>query len=58
VPLLVNLLVAVVVTVALRAGRVADGADVTQAPDYHADEGSPRLRPVAEQPLAEGAATV
>ncbi|WP_219419896.1 monocarboxylate uptake permease MctP [Pseudonocardia nigra] len=50
--LLLNLLVAVVVTVALRAGRVAEGADVTSPADYHADEGSERLRPVAE-PIAE-----
>jgi SSS family solute:Na+ symporter len=44
----VNLLVAVVVTLALRAAKVAEGADATHPADYHADEGSARLRPVAE----------
>ncbi len=48
VALVVNLLVAVVVTVALRAAKVAEGTDSTHPADYHADEGSPRLRPVAD----------
>ena len=47
VALVVNLVVAVLVTVAVRAGHVAEGADATHPADYHADEGSERLRPVA-----------
>ena len=47
VALLVNLIVAVVVTLVLRAGQVAEGADATAPADYHADEGSRTLRPVA-----------
>jgi SSS family solute:Na+ symporter len=54
VALLLNLLVAVALTPLLR-GRVAEGADATSPTDYHADEGSPNLRPVAE-PIGEGAA--
>ncbi len=46
---LVNLIVAVLVTVALRAGKVAEGEDATHPADYHADEGSARLRPVADE---------
>ncbi len=46
VALVVNLLVAVLVTLALRAGHVAEGADATHPADYHADEGSHRLRRV------------
>jgi solute:Na+ symporter, SSS family len=55
VALVVNLVVAVVVTVALRAGKVAEGVDATHPADYHADEGSDRIRPVAA-PLADKAA--
>src|SRR5690349_1947661 len=47
VALVVNLVVAVLVTLALRAGHVSEGDDVTHPADYHADEGSERLRPVA-----------
>jgi SSS family solute:Na+ symporter len=47
VALVVNLVVAVLVTLALRAGHVSEGADATHPADYHADEGSERLRPVA-----------
>jgi SSS family solute:Na+ symporter len=47
VALVVNLVVAVLVTLALRAGHVAEGADATHPADYHADEGSRRLRRVA-----------
>jgi solute:Na+ symporter, SSS family len=43
----INLVVAVLVTLAVRAGHVAEGADATHPADYHADEGSERLRPVA-----------
>jgi SSS family solute:Na+ symporter len=31
----------------LRAGHVGEGEDSTHPADYHADEGSQRLRPVA-----------
>ena len=47
VALVLNLVVAVLVTLALRAGHVGDGEDATHPADYHADEGSQRLRPVA-----------
>jgi len=47
VALVINLVVAVLVTLAVRAGHVAEGADATHPADYHADEGSERLRPVA-----------
>ncbi len=47
VALVVNLVVTVLVTLALRAGHVGEGADATHPADYHADEGSDRLRPVA-----------
>jgi SSS family solute:Na+ symporter len=47
VALVVNLVVAVLVTLALRAGHVARREDATHPADYHADEGSERLRPVA-----------
>ena len=42
-----NLVVAILVTVVLRAARVSDGPDLTRGADYHADEGDPNLRPVA-----------
>jgi solute:Na+ symporter, SSS family len=42
-----NLAVAVLVTVVLRQMRVFNGTDQTYPWDYHADEGSPRLKPVA-----------
>ncbi|HEX2770884.1 MAG TPA: sodium:solute symporter, partial [Micromonosporaceae bacterium] len=54
VAVVVNLLVAVIVTLILRAGRVPDGADHTTPDDYFADEGDPRLRP-GEAPEAESA---
>ena len=54
VALVLNLLVAVVLTPVLR-GRFGEGADVTTPADYHADEGSDAIRPVAE-PVGEGAA--
>ena len=47
VALAVNLLVAVLVTFAVRAASVSEGPDTTDPADYHADEGSRRLRPVA-----------
>jgi SSS family solute:Na+ symporter len=54
VALVLNLLVAAVVTPILRARRLPEGADATSPADYHADEGSQDLRPVAE-PVGEGA---
>jgi len=47
VALAANLLVAVVVTLVLRATRVREGRDTTIGRDYHADENDPELRPVA-----------
>lgn len=47
VALVVNLVVAVLVTVVLRALKTAEGDDETSPADYHADEGSERLKPVA-----------
>lgn len=54
VALTLNLLVATVLSPLLR-GRLPEGADATAPADYHADEGSQSLRPVAE-PVEEGAA--
>jgi SSS family solute:Na+ symporter len=53
VAVLVNLLIAAVVTVALRAGRVPDGGDGTEADDYFADEGDPRVQPLPVAPAEE-----
>jgi SSS family solute:Na+ symporter len=50
----VNLVVAIIVTLGLRAGRVAEGVDATRPGDYHADEGSDRIRPMPE-PVADEA---
>ncbi|QJY45986.1 monocarboxylate uptake permease MctP [Pseudonocardia broussonetiae] len=47
VALVCNLVVAVLVTFALRAAGTAEGSDQTSPADYHADEGSDRLKPVA-----------
>ncbi|KXK59155.1 sodium:solute symporter [Micromonospora rosaria] len=41
----VNLLVAALATLALRAARVPDGGDGTETDDYFADEGDPRVTP-------------
>ncbi|MGH3870635.1 MAG: monocarboxylate uptake permease MctP [Pseudonocardiaceae bacterium] len=41
-----NLVVAALVTVVLRQRGMLNGIDETEAPDYHADAGSPRLKPV------------
>ena len=54
VALVVNLLVAVVLTPVLRSRKVAEGADTTAPLDYHADEESD-LR--SANPAVEGAAT-
>jgi SSS family solute:Na+ symporter len=47
VALTANLIVAVVVTVILRATGVRDGRDMTRGRDYHADEGDSKLREIA-----------
>jgi SSS family solute:Na+ symporter len=47
VALIGNLVVAAIVTWIQRARKVPNGLDKTQAADYHADEGDPRLREVA-----------
>jgi solute:Na+ symporter, SSS family len=47
---LVNLLVAVVVTVVLRAMKKPDGVDGTTDDDYFADEGDPRLERARTRP--------
>lgn len=47
VALIGNLLAAVLVTIVLRQMRVFNGTDETNPSDYYEDEGSPRLRPVA-----------
>ena len=53
--LVVNLIVAVVLTLVFRAVKVADGVDETQAADYTADEGDSDLPNLieAEPALAE-----
>jgi len=51
VALVVNLVIAVLVSVALHAAKVAPGADATEGADYHADEDSDRLKPVADTPV-------
>jgi len=48
VALTLNLLVVVLGTLVLRARNVAEGADATSPADYHVDEGSERLKPVAD----------
>jgi len=47
VALIGNLVVAALVTLVLRRMGVFNGTDETEAADYHADEGDPRLKPVA-----------
>ncbi|MFE3450112.1 monocarboxylate uptake permease MctP [Nonomuraea sp. NPDC059194] len=42
--LTVNLVVAAVVTLILRAAKVADGVDATSRSEYFADEGDPRVK--------------
>jgi SSS family solute:Na+ symporter len=45
--LVVNLLVAVVATLIFKKARVFNGTDQTDPSDYHVDEDSPRVKPVA-----------
>lgn len=47
VALIANLLVAVVVTLVLRAVKAREGVDETRGRDYHADDGDADLKPVA-----------
>ncbi|HEY2204584.1 MAG TPA: sodium:solute symporter [Pseudonocardia sp.] len=54
VALVVNLVVTVVVTAVLRATSVSNGHDETAGSDYHADEDSDRVKPVAEGALSSG----
>jgi SSS family solute:Na+ symporter len=54
VALVLNLVVAVIATFALRAGRVAEGVDATRPGDYHADEGSDRIKPMPESEAVHG----
>ena len=53
VALVVNLLVAVLVTLALRAGKVGEGADATHPEDFHADEATPRRADDTEVSLSQ-----
>jgi SSS family solute:Na+ symporter len=41
--LLVNLVVAVVLTLVLKAAKTTDGVDATRTDDYYADEGDPKV---------------
>jgi SSS family solute:Na+ symporter len=52
VAVLVNVLVAVVVTLILRAMKTPDGVDITTRDDYFADEGDPRVGPPTVDELA------
>ena len=45
---LLNLIVAVLLTFALRAAKVPDGVDATEPSDYHADAGDPRVQDLPE----------
>lgn len=49
VAVLVNLAVAAIVTLVLRAAKVPEGADGTTSDDYFADEGDPRATPGPDQ---------
>jgi SSS family solute:Na+ symporter len=48
----VNLIVAVVVTLVCRAAKAPDGVDLTSRDDYFADEGDPRVGPPTVDDLA------
>ncbi|MEV6240354.1 monocarboxylate uptake permease MctP [Lentzea sp. NPDC051838] len=47
VAVVVNLLVAVIVTLIAKQAKVFNGTDQTDPSDYHVDEDSPRVKPVA-----------
>jgi solute:Na+ symporter, SSS family len=53
VTVLVNLLIATIVTLILRATKTPDGVDTTQPDDYFADEGDPRLEQSRVKPDEE-----
>jgi solute:Na+ symporter, SSS family len=57
VAVIVNLVVAVLVTVVLRAMKTPDGADGTTPDDYFADEGDPRLEQARTTPDAVASST-
>ncbi|GAB1645824.1 monocarboxylate uptake permease MctP [Krasilnikovia sp. MM14-A1259] len=57
VAVLVNLLVAVVATLILRAAKTPEGVDGTTADDYFADEGDPRLEKSRVTPDTVGSST-
>ena len=57
VAVLVNVVVAVILTIILRATKTPDGVDGTTADDYFADEGDPRLEKVRATPDAIGSST-
>jgi SSS family solute:Na+ symporter len=50
--LVINIVVAVIVTLALRAARIPQGPDETQPADYHADVPSEKVVATAERQLA------
>jgi SSS family solute:Na+ symporter len=43
-----NVIVAVLATLLLRAGKTPDGEDATRPEDYHVDEGSPKVQDIPE----------
>ncbi|MGI8768940.1 MAG: monocarboxylate uptake permease MctP [Propionibacteriaceae bacterium] len=50
--LVLNIVVAAVLTLIFRAANLSNGTDITQESDYFADAGDPGVRPVAqEQPI-------
>jgi solute:Na+ symporter, SSS family len=53
----VNLLVAVIATLILRAAKTDAGVDGTEADDYFADEGDPRLEKARNTPEADALAS-
>ena len=46
--LVLNLLVAAVLTLIFRAAKLPEGVDQTDPDDYYADEGDPRVEPIRE----------
>jgi SSS family solute:Na+ symporter len=46
--LVLNLVVAVVLTLIFRAAKLPEGVDATNPDDYYADEGDPRIQPLPE----------
>jgi len=54
---IVNILVASIVTLVCRALKAPDGVDLTEPDDYFADEGDPRVGPPTVDTLAEPSST-